>query len=154
MAVWDLGPASQPDTGLPASFMEMPIPDHIELWARAPDRLLRQSRYAALLISMHGVRLYEIRDLDTLPAPRGRSYSTSSAASAVPGRPGRHAESGSGDRGCGDAGLIARNSQLIWTWDYVSLALCLDSAPYAVKGVTAADQQVALAVSSPGDEGA
>ena len=51
MADWDLAPARNPDTGLPRSFMEMPIAVHLELWTQGPRRLLRQSRYAALLAS-------------------------------------------------------------------------------------------------------
>ena len=31
--------------------------------------------------------------------------------------------------------VVARNSGLIGTWDTLSLALCLDYAPYTVKGV-------------------
>jgi hypothetical protein len=68
MAVWDLEPAFNPDTGFPLSFIEMPIEVHLRLWAQGPRRLLRQSRYAALLASMHGTRLFEKRDLSTLTA--------------------------------------------------------------------------------------
>ena len=55
MAAWDLAPTLNPETGRPHSFMELPIATHLELWTNAPSRLLAQSRYAALLISMHGV---------------------------------------------------------------------------------------------------
>ena len=67
MAMWDLEPSRNPHTGLPRSFLEMAIADHIELWTAAPRRLLRQSRYAALLVSLHGTRLYEHRDLGAMP---------------------------------------------------------------------------------------
>ena len=63
MAMWDLEPARNPESGLPASFLQMAIPDHIALWTAAPRRLLRQSRYAALLVSLHGTRLYAHRDV-------------------------------------------------------------------------------------------
>ena len=69
MAMWDLEPVRNPESGLPASFLQMAIRDHIELWTLAPRRLLRQSRYAALLVSLHGTRLYASRDLSPLPAP-------------------------------------------------------------------------------------
>ena len=66
MAQWDLEPTGNPNTGLPYSFMEMPLTEHLGLWSAAPRRLLTQSRYAALLVSMHGARLYARRDQDAL----------------------------------------------------------------------------------------
>ena len=67
MAMWDLAPPRNSESGLPVTFLQMAIPDHIELWTLAPRRLLRQSRYAALLVSLHGTRLYANRDLTPLP---------------------------------------------------------------------------------------
>ena len=69
MAMWDLEPARNPESGLPASFLQMEIRDHIELWTLAPRRLLRQSRYAALLVSLHGTRLYAHRDVSAFLGP-------------------------------------------------------------------------------------
>src|SRR5437763_10480622 len=77
MAGWDLEPTLNPDTGLPHSFLEMPLEVHLGLWDAAPRRLLVQSRYAALLVSMHGSRLYRRRNLDELEAAQAeavRSY--------------------------------------------------------------------------------
>src|SRR5947209_2058622 len=67
MALWDTAPTFNPQTGLPHSFMEMPLATHLELWSAAPQRVYTQSRYAALLVSMHGTALYERRDLTRLP---------------------------------------------------------------------------------------
>ena len=140
MAMWDLAPARNPESGLPASFLQMAIPDHVALWTAAPRRLLRQSRYAALLVSLHGTRLYAHRDLNALPGPERslvleflddqrrlqhalletlRADPTTAASAADP--------------------LLARNSSLIGTWDTLSLALCLDYAPYTVAGVPTAN---------------
>ncbi|MGN6170714.1 MAG: DUF3891 family protein, partial [Solirubrobacteraceae bacterium] len=77
MAGWDLKPAFNPETGLPYSFLEMPLEVHLGLWDAAPQRLVVQSRYAALLVSMHGVRLYSRRNLEQLQpgqADAVRSY--------------------------------------------------------------------------------
>src|SRR3712207_5677659 len=63
MAQWDLAPTLNPDTGRPHSFLEMPLATHLKLWSAAPAKLLTQSRYAALLVSLHGTTLYEMRDL-------------------------------------------------------------------------------------------
>jgi hypothetical protein len=54
----DLAPLRGPD-GRPLSFLEYPRPAHLAIWRDAPRRLLAQSRYAALLVSLHGTSLYE-----------------------------------------------------------------------------------------------
>lgn len=145
MAMWDLDPARNPDTGLPASFLEMAIPDHIELWTLAPRRMLRQSRYAALLISLHGTRLYAHRDLNALPGPErslvlafleGQRRFQHELLETLRADPTTAAWAA--DR------LVARNSRLIGTWDTLSLALCLNYAPYTVRDVPTADASAEL----------
>jgi hypothetical protein len=54
----DLAPVAGPD-GRPLSFMEQPRLAHVAIWRGAASRLLAQSRYAALLVSLHGTSLYE-----------------------------------------------------------------------------------------------
>jgi hypothetical protein len=148
MAAWDLAPTRDPGTGLPYSFVEMPLDLHMELWSTGPRLLLSQSRYAALLASIHGSRLYEMRDLRATPEPdagkiraflqRGREFQDGLLRSLF------------GDVAVGrDA--VARNSQLVWTWDYMSLAVCLDWAPCAVGGVPTADGATPVSLEAAGD---
>jgi hypothetical protein len=66
MAQWDLLPTLNPATGLPTTFIELDLDTHVRLWSAAPARLLTQSRYAAVLVSLHGSRLYALRDLDAM----------------------------------------------------------------------------------------
>lgn len=135
MAAWDTEPSFDERTGLPHSFMEMPLEVHTDLWLEGPRRLVSQSVYAALLVSLHGWRLYNRRDLERAPpeeADRIRGFLQSQqefqgrmldllrddphgASRAVPE-------------------LVERNSLLLWTWDYLSLALCLDWAPATARG--------------------
>ena len=148
MATWDVEPPRNPESGLPVSFLQMAIRDHIDLWTLAPRRLLRQSRYAALLVSLHGTRLYANRDLRPLPeserslvlefldGQRRLQHDLLETLRADP----RTAASAADP-------VVARNSGLIATWDTLSLALCLDYAPYTVKGVPAAGAPVELALS-------
>jgi hypothetical protein len=124
--------------------MEMPPEVHIELWTAGPERLVSQSRYAAMLVSMHGRRLYERRDRSAMsPAQaeavtafleRRRAFETEMLVSL--GAPPEQ---------------VQRNSDLIWTWDSMSLALCLDWSPHAVPRVPTADGEVELAL-VPTDE--
>jgi hypothetical protein len=143
MASWDLKPSRNPATGLPRSFMEMPVAVHLRLWREGPRQLVRQSRYAALLAARHGRRLYEERDLRERPAEEATAIRAfveqqrqleeqllsslrACAASSSAAAPER----------------VARNSQLIWTWDFLSLALCLNWAPCTAHQVPAADRHV------------
>lgn len=140
MARWDLAPARHPETGLPKSFMEMGAQANAGLWSRGPERLVTQSRYAALLAIMHGRRLYEGFDLD-------RASTADAAAVTALKRRAAELEDSLLQTLRGDpvtalyagAGQLARNSQLVWTWDLMSLALLLDWAPQRLEAVPAAD---------------
>ena len=147
MAAWDLEPSFNPETGLPHSFMEMPLDVHTELWLDGPRRLVSQSAYAALLVSMHGWRLYRRRDLDRSPpaeAARIREFLAAQEAfqaqltARLNGHPGVAAE------------VRERNSLLLWTWDYLSLALCLDWAPATAQGAPLLDGQADLELTPAG----
>ena len=153
MALWDLEPTANPNTGLPYGFMEMPLPEHLGLWSAAPRRLLTQSRYAALLVSMHGARLYARRDLDALSAPEATAVRAYLAAqrrfqdelvdslSADP----RTAPSV-------EQSALTDNSQLLWAWDFLSLAICLDWAPRPTPKVPSSEGRVQLAMAPAGEE--
>jgi hypothetical protein len=131
MAEWDLRPALNPNTGLPRSFLEMPLATHLELWTAAPRRVLSQSRYAALLVSMHGTALYGRRDLGGAPEDE-RALVTGylEGQRALQARLIAQLDL--------DPHEVARNQRLIWTWDSLSLALCLPWPELTVKAVPSA----------------
>ena len=136
---WDLDPLPDPKTGLPYSFIEMPISEHLKVWRAGPRRLITQSRYAALLVSMHGERLYRRRDLDALDqrdAENVRAYLAEQQALQEELR--RSLEV--------DSELVKRNSQLLWTWDFISLVLCLDWEFRTARDVPAADGRVDMKI--------
>lgn len=56
---WESSPALNLDTGLPYSFREMPRREHIQIWTRARRFAMSLNRYSALLISRHGTGLFE-----------------------------------------------------------------------------------------------
>jgi hypothetical protein len=108
---WERAPSYDPRTGYPHTFMSLDMPTKLALWADGPDGLVAQSRYAALLVSMHGSRLYE--DLDRAEFER--------AIRATLDAPDEE---------------IERNHRLIGLWDGLSLAILLDWAPWSAEGVT------------------
>jgi hypothetical protein len=63
---WEILPEIDPGTFLPYSFMSIPTRDHIDLYQRGIERVLKVDRYAGLLVSMHCLGLYD-RTRATIP---------------------------------------------------------------------------------------
>jgi len=150
----DLQPLPHHERGRPRTFMEMPLKDHLRIFTEGPRRMVSQSRYAALLVSLHGWRLYRRRDLTGVPpaeaeAIRGflgeqESFQRSLLDSL---RADPATAPVAADR------LVQRNSMLIWTWDYLSLALCLDWDPATARRAPTADGEVDLELRRAGAPG-
>jgi hypothetical protein len=114
----DLAPSVGPD-GRPRSFMEQPRPAHVAIWRGAARRLLAQSRYAALLVSLHGTSLYERVDADAEPpdtAAAIREY--------LAGERALQSELAAGL----DPAEVDRNRRLLLALDRLSLMLCHERA--------------------------
>jgi hypothetical protein len=115
MAQSDLAPTLNPRTGRATAFTEMPRETHVALWSAAPDRVLAQSRYAALLVSLHGTSLYEAypprpEHAALVDAYRERERDRQEALRRSLGA---------------DPDAVDRNRRLVFAWDWLSLALCL-----------------------------
>ena len=136
MAAWEVRPTLNEQTGLPRSFMELTLDEHLEIWWSAAPLVAPQSAYAALLVSMHGTALYERRDLARLAAADADRVRRSSPASASC-RSGCSPRSGRRRPAHG-----APQPALVWTWDSLSLALLLDWPPFELEGVPTADGEV------------
>jgi hypothetical protein len=128
-------------TGRPLSFIEYPRDEHVAIWRDAARRLLAQSRYAALLVSLHGTSLYERIDPD--------GYEPDVAAAIreyVAGQRALQARLAAGL----DPAEVDRNRRLILAWDRLSLALCLGSAT-TLERVPSADGDASIRVEPAGD---
>lgn len=133
-ALWDLSPTIDPQTGLPHTFISLPLPEKLELWSGAARKMISQSRYAALLVSMHGTALYERFPPDE---PSDRSL--------VEGFLAEQRELQAKLAEGFDPAQVRRNQKLVFAWDYISLALCLSWAPAKVEDVpTASGESIAL----------
>jgi hypothetical protein len=128
----DRAPLPDPD-GRPRSFMAYPRPAHVAIWREAAPRMLAQSRYAALLVSLHGTSLYASVDTSGQPAE---------VAEAIADYLRTEAELQAVLSAGLDAEEVERNRKLIALWDRMSLRLCHEQAG-VVDGIT---------VSAPGDD--
>jgi hypothetical protein len=127
-AEWDLDPAIDPATGRPHTFISLPLPEKLELWSGAARKMVSQSRYAALLVTMHGSALYERFPPDDPSDQR-------LVQDFLAGQRALQAELAAGF----DADQVRRNQKLVFAWDYISLALCLGWMPAEVEDVPTAD---------------
>lgn len=62
MLPWEIAPTLNPATGLPHAYLELSRSDHLALWRNAGPLMLTQSRYAALLVSRHGLWIFSQYD--------------------------------------------------------------------------------------------
>jgi hypothetical protein len=125
-ARFDLRPGISPDSGLPQSFLETSVEEHLAIWSTAPDRLLSVSEHAALVVSMHGSALSELR---LQSAGAGEALLEAHVAAERERQARLRSRLGlSEDR----ARLIQRQ---MWTWDGISLALCHGWDPFTAHDV-------------------
>jgi len=76
---WELQPRIDPVTFLPYSFMSVPTQEHIDLYQRGIERVVKVDRYAGLLVSMHCAGLYD-RTRATMPGFSAKYVKTQEAA--------------------------------------------------------------------------
>jgi hypothetical protein len=115
-ASFDLNPEFNPRDGLPRTFLETSIEEHLAIWSDAPDRLLSASSHAALVTSLHGSALSELRR-------RGADDAEARLLDAhIAGE--RERQSRLRRR----LGLTTEQTEVMqrqmWAWDGISLALC------------------------------
>ena len=130
---WDRRPELDPDTGYPLPFLKVPRATSQALWTDAPHRVLTQSPYAALLVSMHGTALAG----GDPPTPDGRRYLSDQLAlqADLIERIGEAPE------------RARRNQQLVWTVDFLALVGLIPG--WAPATQTTADGDVRVTVAGP-----
>ena len=124
-AAWEGAPTLNPHTGRPHTFIQLPTLVHVGIWSGAARSALSQSRYAALLVSLHGTGLYERHDYsrDTPEEARlARDFLTGGHAFEEALVASLRDDPAYAPYAAPEA--IARNRRLVAVWDSLSLALC------------------------------
>lgn len=129
-ALWERTPRLNPQTGRPYSFLDMPATMRLTLVSSVSALLMVQSRYAALLVSLHFTGLYETYDLRRASGEEGQAMRDFLAhedtfqqqmLASLRGDP-TYAPYATPE-------IVARNRHLLRTWDALSLALCFGLEP-------------------------
>src|SRR5204862_5564067 len=76
---WELQSRVDPVSFLPYSFMSLPTREHIALYQRGIERVVKVDRYAGLLVSMHCAGLYD-KTRATIPGFSAKYVKTQEAA--------------------------------------------------------------------------
>ena len=130
-ALFDLEPRLSAATGLPRSFLETSVEEHLTIWRGAPDRLRTQSLHATLVVSMHASALSELR------------ASNAEEPDAAELREHARQERARQEQLRGELGLTPahaeRTQRQMWTWDGLSLALCNAWRPFTSHDVPSAE---------------
>jgi len=63
---WEIHPQVDPVTFVPYSYVSIPTEEHMELYRHGIERVVKEDRYAGLLVSMHCADLYD-RTRATMP---------------------------------------------------------------------------------------
>jgi hypothetical protein len=134
-ALSDLEPRFSQQTGLPRSFLELTVEEHLAIWRGAPERLMSQSLHAALVVSLHGRSLSQLR-------MRSTSNQTEALQAHVEEEHARQAQL------CSTLGISEAQAERIqrqmWTWDGLSLALCNAWRPFVAGDVPTAEGLIAV----------
>jgi uncharacterized protein DUF3891 len=127
---WEQAPTLNTQTGLPYSFLEMPRQLHVQIWSEAARRILPQGRYAALLVSLHGTRLYQRYDAaNDLPenAQAVQHFMAQERVFQQELLTSLRTDPHYGPYATED--VVERNRRLVGVWDALSLAICFGRKP-------------------------
>lgn len=123
--LWEQAPTLNIETGYPYRFSELPTPVHISIWSGATQLALPLGNYAALLVSMHGTRLYE-RHTSWKNSPQAtqmvqaflkHEYAFQEQLIATLNHDSYYAPYVTPE-------VLKRNQRLVAVWDALSLILC------------------------------
>jgi hypothetical protein len=141
-ALSDLEPSLNDESGLPRTFLELSVDEHLAIWRDAPRHLLSQSLCAALVVCMHGRALSELRaqhapqHADQLQGHIEAEHERQQALCSRLQISDAEAE---------------RIQRQMWTWDGLSLALCNGWRPFTAREVPAAESRIELELRERGD---
>ena len=124
-ADWEQHPTLNLATGLPDRFFELPTAQHVAIWRHASRRMLTQSRYASLLVSLHVSGLYERHNyVNDSPAEARDARGFLAEERSFQSQLIRSLSSDSRLGPFATPKLLHRNRRLIAVWDALSLAIC------------------------------
>ena len=142
---FDSEPELDSETGLPRSFMRMPLDTWLDCWRRGPSLVGEDSPYAGILVSLHGCGLLARRRLHT---EEERLEAADYLAEQEELREEWAGEVERDPHGAPGLGAIALavNRDLMVAWDAISLAICMPRVPDSFEGVPSLEGPVRIEI--------
>jgi len=146
---WELQPRIDPKTRTPYSFMSLPTDEHIALYQRGIERVVKSDHYAGLLVNLHAAGLYD-RARATMPGYSAK-YIKSAETDQVNAflqalklqqlRLKVDLRANTATKNYTDEKLLAAHAKLLEALDRLSLYFCMGGAQDAtIDGVPMDDQ--------------
>jgi len=113
--------------GQPATFTEMPLEEHLAIWRDSIHLIFAQSRYAALLASLHCSALYDqrLRYVDDPPDHKARIHAFVDERRAWEAQLTQALKTHARYGPAVEPERLAHNLRLIQVWDYLSVLVCM-----------------------------
>ena len=122
---WEQAPTLNPQTGYPHSFSELATINHVKTWSNASNLALPLGRYVALLVSLHGTRLYErFRSWENSPETKELVLNFLKHEYAFQEELISKLQNDPDREHYATPEIIKRNQRLIAVWDALSLIIC------------------------------
>jgi hypothetical protein len=123
-AKWEERPTLDRASGLPHTFLNLPLAKHLDIWSEGIHEMMRYGRYPALLVSMHYSWLCQMHPHYESPqhAMLVQEFLDTQAAFQTVTSDSLRRDPHLGQ--FSDARKLLRNRQLISAWDYLSLLIC------------------------------
>jgi hypothetical protein len=122
---WEQAPTLNPETGYPHSFSELATKNHVKTWSKASNLALPLGRYVALLVSLHGTRLYErFRSWENSPETKELVENFLKNEYAFQEQLIDKLQNDSYHELSAKPEVIKRNQKLVAVWDALSLIIC------------------------------
>ncbi|OKH38116.1 hypothetical protein NIES2119_11200 [[Phormidium ambiguum] IAM M-71] len=150
---WEQASTLNPQTGYPHSFSELATKNHINIWSKASNLALPWGRYVALLISLHGTRLYErFRGWENSPETKELVENFLKVEYGVQEDLISKLQNDSYYEQYATPEIIKRNQKLVAVWDALSLIICHGfTGEKLVENVPTADGEITLTLTAKKD---
>lgn len=123
---WENNPQINDKTGFLYNFLEMPFLSHLEIWDKGSRWMMTQNKYAALLVSLHNEFLLDLHDFSKEPPEyEDKAETFRNNEKAFRNSLMKQLDSDPAYKRYIKEPWLSFNQNLIKTWDYFSLLLCM-----------------------------
>lgn len=143
---WEASPTLNPQTGRPHNFTEVPVKAHTALWSAGVQMALALGHYPALLVSLHGVGIYQQFNNEQASAEAAQTVDRFIAQQqALQSELLKTLRQDARYAAFCQPKIVERNRQIVRVADRLSLAICMEvKAAFTLENVPTANGKTVL----------